>query len=120
MPPPDRWHETSLYPPVKAFLKAQGFVVKGEICGCDVVGVRKGEPPILVIAELKHSFTLDLVLQAVDRLRSADSLYFAVVASRRGRDRDPRVVRLCRLLGVGLLAVDMRFGTVALLCDAFA
>ena len=56
-----RLSETALYPPVKAFLEAQGFEVKGEICGCDAVGVRAGEPPVLVIAELKLSFTLELV-----------------------------------------------------------
>ncbi|MBB4617242.1 DUF2161 family putative PD-(D/E)XK-type phosphodiesterase [Sphingomonas abaci] len=119
-PPAERRRETALYPPVKAFLEAQGFRVKGEICGCDVVAVQDGEPPILVIAELKLSFTLELVLQAVDRLRGADSLYLAIVASRRGRDRDLRVTRLCRLLGVGLLAVDLTRGHVAVLCEPSA
>jgi hypothetical protein len=109
--------ETALYTPVKSFLESLGFAVKGEICGCDVVGIRPGEPPILLIAELKLSFTLELVLQAVDRLRCADELYLAVAASRRGRDQDARVVRLCRLLGVGLLAVDLRLGKVAVLCE---
>ncbi|KQN93582.1 hypothetical protein ASE95_01135 [Sphingomonas sp. Leaf231] len=113
--PATGWRETALYPPVKTFLEAQGFVVKGEICGCDAVGVRDGEPPILVIAELKLSFTLELVLQAVDRMRGADTIYLAIIASRRGRDRDPRVVRLCRLLGVGLLAVDPAAGRVEVL-----
>lgn len=111
------WRETALYAPVKAFLEAQGFAVKGEVCGCDVVGLCEGEPPLLVVAELKLSFTLELVLQAVDRLRGADSVYLAVAASRRGRDQDPRVSRLCRLLGVGLLAVDLRLGAVAVLCE---
>ncbi|WP_294392057.1 DUF2161 family putative PD-(D/E)XK-type phosphodiesterase [uncultured Sphingomonas sp.] len=109
--------ETALYGPVKSFLEAQGFAVKGEVCGCDVVAVRPGEPPVLVIAELKLSFTLELALQAVDRLRAADQVYLAVVASRRGRDQDKRVHRLCRLLGLGLLAVDMRLGKVVLLCE---
>jgi hypothetical protein len=53
----------------------------------------------------------------VDRLRSADQVYLAVVASRRGRDRDGRVHRLCRLLGLGLLAVDVRLGTVTVVCE---
>ena len=109
--------ETALYAPVKTFLEAQGFEVKGEVCGCDAVAVRPGEPPILVIAELKLSFTLELVLQAVERLRAADQVYLAVVASRRGRDQDDRVVRLCRRLGVGLLAVDLRLGKVAVLAE---
>ncbi|MEG3085998.1 DUF2161 family putative PD-(D/E)XK-type phosphodiesterase [Sphingomonas sp. PB4P5] len=104
--------ETSLYPPVKAFLEAQGFAVKGEICGCDIVARRGAEPPLVVIAELKLTFTLELVLQAVDRLRAADQVYLAVTASRRGRDQDKRVHRLCRLMGLGLLLVDLKLGQV--------
>lgn len=109
--------ETALYGPVKAFLEEQGFEVKGEVCGCDVGAVRAGEAPVLVIAELKLSFTLELVLQAVDRLRSADAVYLAVMASRRGRDRDGRVHRLCRLMGLGLLGVDVRLGKVVVICE---
>jgi len=109
--------ETALYPAVKAFLETQGFVVKGEICSCDVVAVRDGEPPLVVITELKLSFTLELVLQAVDRLRAADQVYLAVARSRRGRDQDSRVHRLCRLIGVGLLTVDVRRGTVMVVAE---
>lgn len=116
-PPGVEWRETALYAPVKAFLEAHGFAVKGEICGCDAVGLREGEPPLIVVAELKLSFTLELVLQAVDRMRGADIVYLAVAASRRGRDQDRRVTRLCRLLGVGLLAVDLRLDRVAVLCE---
>lgn len=109
--------ETALYPAVKAFLEGQGFEVKGEICGCDVVAVRDSEPPLIVIAELKLSFTLELVLQAVDRLRAADQVYLAVTASRRGRDQDGRVHRLCRRLGVGLLTVDVARNTVIVVAE---
>ena len=113
----ERPAETSLYGPVKRFLEAQGFEVKGEICGCDLVAVRGDEPPLLVIAELKLSFSLELVLQAVDRLRAADSVYLAVLGSRRGRDQDRRAHRLCRLLGIGLLIVDPKLGSVALVAE---
>jgi hypothetical protein len=106
MPQPPHRPETSLYPAVKSFLEAQGFVVKGEIGRCDVVAVRGDEPPRLVIAELKLGLSLELLLQAVDRMRAADEVWLAVPATRRGRDRDRRAHRLCRLLGVGLLAVS--------------
>jgi hypothetical protein len=109
--------ETSLYDAVKAFLERLGFVVKGEVCGCDVVGVRAGEPPMVVISELKMSLTLDLVLQGVDRLRAADEVWLAVLATRRGRDRDRRAHRLCRLLGFGLLAVQPANGRIEILAE---
>jgi hypothetical protein len=42
-----------------------GFEVKGEVCGCDLVALDRGTPAALVIGELKLSFTLELVLQAI-------------------------------------------------------
>jgi len=109
--------ETSLYEPVKRFLEARGFNVKGEVCRCDLVGIRSDGSPILVIAELKLSFSLELVLQAVDRLRAADEVYLAVLGTRRGRDQDRRAHRLCRLLGFGLLVVDPRLRTVTVVAE---
>ena len=110
--------ETDLYAPVKLFLEAQGFTVKGEIRGADIVALRDGEPPLLVIAELKLGLNFELVLQAVERLQIADEVWLAVPATRKGRDRDRRAHRLCRLLGVGLLAVTLRTGHVDILADA--
>ncbi len=98
--------ETTLYPAVKRFLEAQGFEAKGEIRGCDVVAVRGDEQAVLAICELKTAFSLELVLQGIDRMRAADQVWLAVAATRKGRDRDTRAHRLCRMLGFGLLAVD--------------
>lgn len=112
-----RQPETALYDIVKTFLERQGFEVKGEVCGCDIVAVRGGELPALVITELKLGFSLELVLQGVDRSRAADEVWLAVPATRRGRDRDRRAHRLCRLLGFGLLAVDVGCGRVEVLAE---
>ncbi len=109
--------ETVLYPIVKHFLEAAGFEVKGEVCGCDVVAVRVGEPFRLAIVEMKRGFNLDLLLQAVDRMRSADEVWLAVPMTRRGRDRDPRVSRLCRLVGLGLISVDVERDRIEVLAD---
>jgi hypothetical protein len=99
--------ERSLYLPVKRFLEGLGFEVKGEVCGCDLVALREGEAIAVIIGELKVTFNLELVLQAVDRSAACDEVWLAVSASRRGRgrERDPRVRKLCRLLGFGLLSV---------------
>jgi hypothetical protein len=100
--------ERALYAPVKAFLEKQGYAVKAEVRGCDVVA-RRGDGPA-VIVELKRRFSLDLVLQGVDRRALSDAVYLAVDgATARGRRRDRpdgRAVRkLCRMLGLGLLLV---------------
>jgi hypothetical protein len=99
--------ETTLYAPVKRYLEALGFAVKGEVCGCDLVALRGDEPPIVVIGELKLAFGLELVLQGIDRADACDEVWLAVrVTGRGGRVRDPRVHKLCRLLGFGLLGVS--------------
>jgi hypothetical protein len=100
--------ESSLYGPVKAYLEALGYEAKGEVCGCDVVALKDGEPVRVVIAELKLGFNLELVLQAVERSASCDELWLAVPLSRKGRGRegDARVRKLCRFIGVGLLTVS--------------
>ncbi len=62
-------------------------------------------------------FTLDLLLQGVDRLAAADEVWLAVRSSRRGRDRDRRAHKLCRLLGFGLLGVDLARQAVEVLAE---
>ena len=72
---------------------------------------------MLVILEMKLGFTLELVLQGVDRLAMADQVWLAVPATRRGRDRDRRVPKLCRELGFGLLAVNTGRGEAEVLAE---
>jgi hypothetical protein len=102
--------ETDLYRPIKNHLERLGLEVKGEICGCDFVALSDASSEIVVIGEMKRSFTLELVLQAVDRTSACDEIWLAVGASKRGRGRenDARVKKLCRFLGFGLLTVNAR------------
>jgi len=157
--------ETALYLPVKRFLEARGFRVKGEICGCDLValpveparaapngfaepsmpaplpkaGASRGkkakaangadaaatDAPLVVIGELKQRFTLELLLQGVDRMAMGDEIWLAVRSTSKrknradGRLNDRRVLKLCRLLGFGLLGVTAR-GRVDMLVEPTA
>jgi hypothetical protein len=99
--------ETALYLPVKRFLERLGLTVKGEIGSCDLVGLSNGEPPVVVICELKLVFNLELVLQAVDRAAASDEVWIAarLSAQRKGRESDARYRNLCRRLGFGMLGV---------------
>jgi len=105
--PAEAGSEASLYAPVKRFLERQGFEVKGEVEGCDLVARRGDEPAVIV--ELKRRFNLALVLQGVDRLALSERVYVAVPRSpRRFRGvapEAPPVRRLCRRLGLGLIVV---------------
>ena len=109
--------EAELYPPIKRFLEAQGYTVKGEIGACDIVATRDDEPPVVV--ELKERLNLALILQAVDRLAVTDNVYVAFRVGKNQsaswRTRGKAVYGLLRRLGVGLLTVSARNHVVAVL-----
>lgn len=105
--------ETDLYPPLKAFLEAQGYEVKGEVGAVDLVAVRGDAPPVLI--EMKLGFSLALVHQGIDRQAMSDLVYLAVPRPRGGISR--RNVTLCRKLGLGLIEVRLRDGHVSVHCD---
>lgn len=109
--------ERDLYGPIKRFLEAQGYAVKGEIGACDVVAVRGDEPPVVV--ELKERLTLTLILQAVDRLAVSDTVYIAFRIGRghsgSWRSHGKQVLALSRRLGIGLLTVSSRGRVVPVL-----
>jgi len=68
--------EADLYPPIKAYLEAQGYTVKGEVGAADLVALRGDDDPVIV--ELKLRVNLTLYHQAVTRLRMTDLVYIAV------------------------------------------
>ncbi len=111
--------EAALYSPVKQFLERQGYEVKGEVRGCDLVARRGDEPPVIV--ELKLRFNLPLVLQGVDRLALTERVYLAVPRpERRARagplaPERPEIRKLCRRLGLGLMLVGLTRKTVEIL-----
>jgi hypothetical protein len=104
--------ETDLYAPVKALLEQQGYIVKSEIRGCDVVGVRSNDAPVIV--ELKSAFSLQLLFQAMDRLGMTDHVYIAVARPKRGVTSS--ALKLCRRIGIGLIIVAAS-GSVEVLAD---
>ena len=109
--------ETDLYPPIKAFLEDQGYIVKSEVGAADVVAIRGGEPPVIV--ELKLGFSLTLVHQCVARLRVSDDVYMAVSKGRGRRFQTAckQMTSLCRRLGLGLITVRSSDGLVEVHCD---
>lgn len=113
--------ETDLYLPLKAFLEGAGYSVKGEIIDCDLVGVKDGDPPIVIVCEMKLAFNLELVMQGVKRAAFCDEVWLAARASKtaRGREHDARFRNLCRRLGFGVMSVS-ESGDVSVIVAPFA
>jgi hypothetical protein len=97
--------EADLYLPLKRFLESQGYEVKGEVQDCDVLAVRGTEAPVVV--ELKLTLNLSVLLQAVARLSLTPKVYIGIprrCAVWRARRR--HVLKLLRMLGLGLVVID--------------
>jgi hypothetical protein len=96
--------ESDLYPPVKAYLEAQGFIVKAEVGAADVMALRGDDPPVIV--ELKTALNLPLILQGVARQGLFDHVYLAVPQPAKWTHRYKDLAALLRRLGLGLLTVN--------------
>ncbi len=108
--------ERDLYFPIRLFLEAQGYTVKSEINDCDVVAVNSEQA--LVIVEMKTVLNVKLLLQAVVRKEMTDDVYIAVpVDTPLLRKDSKQVIKLLRLLGIGLLVVDLTKNRVLALLD---
>ncbi len=99
-----KMRETDLYGPVHDYLERLGYQVQGEVNGCDLTAIMGDE---LVVVELKTSFNLKLLSQAVKRQRAADSVYVAIPNPKGGARtagwRD--MCMLLRRLELGLITV---------------
>jgi hypothetical protein len=104
--------ETDLYLPIKAFLESQGYNVKSEIDGCDVMALRGDDPPVIV--ELKTGLTLQLFYQAMDRLALTDAVYIAIARPKRAVPTE--AIKLTKRLGLGLIVVA-KSGSIEVLAD---
>lgn len=102
--------ETDLYAPVKRMLEGQGYTVKSEVGAADVVACRGEEAPVIV--ELKTTFSLALVHQAIQRQALTEAVYVAIArgtgpAFRKALKNN---VTLCRRLSIGLITVRLKDG----------
>ncbi len=108
--------ETDLYLPVKAYLEKLNYTVKSEIKGCDIVAIpNDSDLDVLpLIVELKLSLSLELIHQGIHRQKLSDRVYIAVpeadtvIKKRNWRAKLKSNLKLCRMLGLGLITVNTK------------
>ena len=64
--------ESELYAPLKGKFEKLGYSVRGEVKNCDLVAEKDGR---FVAVEMKTSFNLKLVYQALERRKLAEEVY---------------------------------------------
>ncbi|WP_138494076.1 DUF2161 family putative PD-(D/E)XK-type phosphodiesterase [Paenibacillus pinistramenti] len=101
-------HETELYKPLKLYFEKLGYLVKGEVRNCDLVGIHPGQTEPLIV-EIKKTFNLALLLQGLERQKLTSEVYLAVERNRAKKgahnQRWNELAALCRRLGLGLMTV---------------
>ena len=100
--------EEELYMPVKQYFLNLGYEVKAEVNHCDLVAL-KSDTDETIIVELKKSFNLNVLLQAIERQRLSDTVYIAIERNRAKKgavnQRFSDLAELCRRLSLGLMTV---------------
>lgn len=107
------FREKDLFPPVRLFFEAQGFVCDGEVHRIDLYMEKDG---LTAAAELKLSLDFRAVQQAALRQKTVDAVFLGIpfprdVRSRAFRDK----LYLLKRLGIGLICVSLRTGKVEML-----
>ena len=100
----DKIKESDLYQPIKDYLDSLGYDTKGEVKDCDITAIKDDE---LIVVELKKGFTIELLYQAIERQKIADSVYVAIPLPKRGY-KNPHykdLVTISKRLEVGLIFV---------------
>lgn len=98
--------ESDLYPPVCEYFTALGYDVQAEVNSCDLVAKKDNET---VIAELKKSFCLKLVYQAMERQSMTNLVYVVIPRPKKGA-KSPEwrhMLKLMKKLDIGIITVAM-------------
>lgn len=98
--------ETDLYAPIRAFLEEEGYQVQAEVKHCDIAAVKDGQ---LVVVELKKTFSLKLVYQALERQSLTEQVFVAIPRPKKGQREKAwkDMLRLLKRLELGLLTVAL-------------
>ena len=107
--------ERDLFKPIKSFFEEQGYVCDGEVNDIDIF-MQKEEDSVAV--ELKQTLDFRAIQQAALRQKIVETVYIGTFMP---KDRNSSSFRdklyLLKRLGIGLIAVGKRSGTVTILSE---
>lgn len=96
--------ERDLYEPIANLFVNFGYGVRSEVNNCDIVFFRNDE---VIVVELKKSFNLKVIYQALDRQQSADRVYIGILKPKKQYKEILNMKKLLKKLGIGLILVTI-------------
>lgn len=109
--------ETELYEPIKKYLIKQGYKVQAEVKHCDIACIFEN---LLIVVEMKKSFNLQLLYQAIDRQSFCDKVFVAINRPKNFRKKQTKhMLKILKALNIGLItvALDSPLKTVEIVLD---
>jgi hypothetical protein len=97
--------ETDLYLPIKLFFEDLGYTVHAEVKNCDIALYKDGR---LTVIEMKKSFTLNLLYQAIERQKPGDEVFVAIPRPVKSSGKTYKsMLALIKKLDLGLITVAL-------------
>ena len=97
--------ETELYEPIKKHLLKNGYKVQAEVKNCDIACLFENR---LIVIEMKKSFNLKLLYQAMDRKAFADKVFVAINRPKNFRKKESKhMVSVLKAMNIGLITVAL-------------
>jgi len=97
------YKESDLYAPLKKYFTEKEFEVKGEVKNCDLVAVKDD---IMIVVEMKLTFSLKLVYQALDRTKITNFVYICIPRPKNIK-KTKDMLKLLKKLNLGLIYVSL-------------
>lgn len=99
--------EKDMYDPIRNYFIDKGFEVRGEVKHCDVCAMKDDQ---LVVIELKRNLSVELLVQAAKRQKTADLAYVAIPKPKRLTSSSKwfDICHLLRRLELGLILVTVK------------
>ena len=97
--------ETELYEPIKSYLLKNGYKVQAEVKNCDIACLYENK---LIVIEMKKSFNLKLLYQAMDRKSFADKVFVAISRPKNFRKKETKhMLKILKSMDIGLITVAL-------------
>lgn len=95
--------ETDLFNPIKNYFLKNGYKVQAEVKNCDIVCLKDNE---LIVVEIKKSFNLKVLYQAIDRKNFSNNVYIAIQYPKNILKKEIKyMIEILKNMGIGLIFV---------------
>lgn len=101
----NKFKEIDLYEPIKSYFIKKGYKIQAEVKNCDIVCLYEEK---LIVIEMKKSFNLKLVYQAMDRKIFSDAVFIAIKRPKYFNKKEfNHMLSILKALDIGLITVAL-------------